>query len=147
MTMEIDEVEKRILRACKTLRAIPDPEAKYQVIHNMWPEVVRSSDDAYGYTEARMPRFRPNPRDISDMLTALAWARALEKREFRLIWWYSCGYSFRSIALRIHRSHETARARYNDALLKVWNCANLLTNLDGFDKIRGTSPYNGAIAP
>lgn len=147
MTLEIDEVETRILRACKTLRAIPDPEAKFQVIHNMWPEVVQSSDDAYGYTEARMPRFRPKPRDISDMLTALAWARGLEKREFKLIWWYSCGYSYRQIALRIHRSHETARARYNEALEKVWKAANLLTKLDRFDKTRGIHPYNGVSAP
>lgn len=123
----ITDVERRILRACKTLRAIPDPTRKYQTIHNFWPEILQSKDDAYGYTEVSMPRFRPSPKDVSDMLIALAWARGLEKRDFRLVWWKSFDISFRQIGIRLHRSDETARRWYKDALLKVWHCANFST--------------------
>jgi hypothetical protein len=118
------EVERRILRACKTLRALPDPDRRFQWVKAAWPEVIRSSEDAYGYTDAAMPRFRPSPRDVSDMLLALSWARCLEWKEFRLIWWRSSEVSFGHMAGRIHRSDETARRWYRDATLKVWLAAN-----------------------
>lgn len=116
----ITEVERRILRACRTLRAIPDREQRYFVLRNSWPDVQQATDDAYGYTEVAMPKFRPKPQDVSDMLPALAWARGLEPREWRLIWWRSFDVSFRQIGFRIGRSDETARRWYKDAMLKVW---------------------------
>jgi hypothetical protein len=120
----ITEVERRILRACKTLRAVPDHEAKFMKIYSPWPEIKRAVEDAYGYTEATMPKFRPSPADVSDMLTALSWARAIEKREFKLVWWRSFDISFKHIGLRIGRSDEMARLRYKDAILKIWCVAN-----------------------
>lgn len=120
----ITEVERRILRACKTLRAIPDPEAKFQSVHNCWPDILQAVDDAYGYTEAIMPRFRPSPGDVSDMLIALDWAKSTSKRDFRLVWWRSFGISFKHIGFRIHRSDETARLWYKDTILGIWHEAN-----------------------
>lgn len=120
----VADVEQRLLRACKTLRALPDPDFKFRVIHNAWPDVLQAVEDAYGYTEATMPRFRPKPCDVSDCLVALEWVRVLEKREFKLIWWRSFDISFRHIAIRLHRSDDTARLRYRDALLKAWHEAN-----------------------
>lgn len=116
----VADVENRILRACKTIRALPDKDRKFQVISSLWPETIQDTADAYGYTEAIIPRFRPTPADVSDCLTALNWARALEKREFKLIWWRSFGISFRHIGIRLGRSDEMARLRYRDAILKIW---------------------------
>lgn len=120
----LGEVEKRILRACQTLRALPDPDARFQQFKGFWPEVLRSTDDAYGYTEVTHPKFRPTPFDVSDYLNALAWARALERKEWRLIWWKSKGLSFRAIGFRIHKSADTAHRWYYDAIRRLWYSAN-----------------------
>jgi len=119
------EVERRFMRACKTIRALPDRERRFQRVESWWPEVVRSAEEAYGYEEALMPRFRPKPFDVSDVLTALSWARTLNKREFRLAWWRSFDLSFGQIGRRIGRSDETARRNYKDVMIKLWACAKV----------------------
>lgn len=121
----VAEVDRRILRACRTIRALPDRERKFQAQHNCWPDIVQDVADAYGYTDARPPRFHPSPADVSDCLTALAWARGLTKQEWRLIWAKSFGFSFRIIGLRIGRHEDTARRWYRDAILRVWVNANM----------------------
>lgn len=115
-----EDVEKRILTACKTIRALPDRDRRFQVVSGCWPEVVRSVEDAYGYTDVAFPKFRPKPSDVSDMLVALSWARCLEDNEFKLVWWRSFDISFRHIGLRLHRSDETARSRYRGVVVKLW---------------------------
>ena len=120
----VSQIESPLLAACKTIRALPDKERKLFHVQAIWPHVIRETSDAYGYTEAMMPRFRPSPRDVSDCLIALAWARPLERSEFRFIWWRSFDLSFRRMAINIHRSDETARRHYRDALLKCWHEAN-----------------------
>ena len=122
--LDMVEVERRITRACKTIRALPDRERKFQVIHSLWPECIQSVEEAYGYNDAVMPRFRPTPFDVGDVLVALSWARGLEPREWRLIWWRSLNLSFRQIGFRLGRSDETARRYYKDAMIRVWGQAN-----------------------
>jgi hypothetical protein len=43
-------------------------------------DVIREFQDAYGYTDARPPRFTPTPRDVSNMLPALGWLCWLRKQ-------------------------------------------------------------------
>jgi uncharacterized protein DUF6362 len=117
--LTVSDVERRILRACKTLRALPDREHRFQVLLNTWPQ-MEEDEGGYGYTEVVMPRFRPSPADVTDYLTALTWARAVTRNEFRYIWWRSLGYSFGRMGLWVGRSDETARRNYRDALLKIW---------------------------
>lgn len=116
----VQEVEDRLLRACKTLRALPDRERGFQTVRGCWPEMLREVEEAYGYTEERMPRFRPSPSDVSDCLTALAWARVVTAKDFRFIWWRSFGASFRQIGMRIGKSDERARQLYRDVILRIW---------------------------
>ncbi len=122
--VDILDVERRFMRACKTVRALPDRERKFFVVGSQWPEVVQDAQEAYGYNEAELPRFRPTPFDVGDMLTALAWARGIDKRDFRLVWWRSFDVSFGQIAKRIGRSDETARRRYKEAVIYLWYRAN-----------------------
>jgi hypothetical protein len=122
--LNIVDVERRFIRSCKTLRAVPDRERRFQKVESCWPEFVREAAEAYGYTEATMPRFRPTPFDVSDMLTALAWARKLQDNEFRMAWWRSFDLSFGQIGRRIGKSDETARRYYRDVMIKVWTSAN-----------------------
>ena len=115
-------VEHRVLRACKTLRAIPDKERKFlngPAQGSIWKQVVQ---EFWSYnSEEEQLKFRPKPFDVSDYLVALSWCTVLEKQEFRYIWWRSFdNVSFSVIAARIGRSDETARRRYEDAMRKVW---------------------------
>lgn len=124
----VQEVERRVLRACKTVRAMPDQEWRYLRAGNPVPphwEVVRDFMDAYNPDGDVKMRFRPTPFDVSDMLPALSWCRILTKQDFRFVWWRSFDeVSFKTIAMRIGRSDETARQRYRDVILRVWNEAN-----------------------
>lgn len=122
----ITEIETRVLRACKTIRALPDKEKRFLQVESGWPDYVRDANEAYGYGETPMPRFRPTPEDVSDCLTALAWARGLQKPEFKLIWMRSYGLAFSTIGRAIGRSDETARRYYKDVLIKLWaNAQNI----------------------
>lgn len=121
----IDKVERRFLRACKTIRALPDLERRFLKHSNGWPEYVRDVNEAYGYGETPLPRFRPNPFDVSDALTALAWANKLQRNEWKLVEMRSFDLSFGQIGRRIGRSDETARRNYRDVMLKIWVAANV----------------------
>ena len=121
----VTEIETRILRACKTIRALPDPEARFFQFRSLWPDAPNPPEEGYGWHEATMPRFRPTPADVSDCLTALAWARGIPRREWKLIWWRSLGFGFANIAAKIGRSDETARQRYRDAILSLWYVASI----------------------
>lgn len=116
----VAEVERRVLRACQTIRALPDQERKFQVYPNLWPEIVQEIADAYGYTEAIIPRFKPTPADVSDCLFALAWFRNIPRREWKIIWWRSFDMSFHQMSLRLGRTPENARKRYRTVLVDLW---------------------------
>lgn len=125
----ITDVERRLMRAFKTLRVLPDPERKFGSGRSAWPEVLQLREEAYGYTEVSMPRFRPTHFDVGDMLTALDWVRCLTKSDRKLVWWRSFDVSFKQIGLRLGRSDETARRRYRDVMIQIWIEANRLAAL------------------
>jgi hypothetical protein len=120
----ITEIEERIRRACKTIRALPDRERRFLKVESGWPDYVRDAAEAYGYNEADGPRFRPTPADVGDCLTALAWARGINKQEFRLVWLRSHDLSFGTIGRILGKSDETARRYYRDVMVKLWGIAN-----------------------
>lgn len=124
MAIAITEVQTRILRACKTIRALPDRERRFFQIESGWPDYVRDVSEAYGYNDATLPRFRPTPADVDDCLPALAWARVLDKKDFRIVWLRSFELSFGTIGRVIYKSDETARRYYKDVMLKLWVEAN-----------------------
>lgn len=126
----IDQVERRVMRAFKTLRVLPDPDRRFSAGRSAWPEILQLREEAYGYTEVSMPRFRPTHFDVGDMLTALDWVRVLTKSDRKLVWWRSFDVSFNQIGLRLGRSDETARRRYKDAMIQIWIEANRLAAVD-----------------
>jgi len=125
--MTFREVEWLVLRACQTIRVLPDPEKRWQgertMQPGMWSGIVQDFMDAYNSRDAMMPKFSPSPADISACMPVLSWCNYLSKNEFRLIWWRSFDVSFGIIATRIGRSDETARRQYNDAVKKVWHAS------------------------
>lgn len=124
--VDILEVERRIIRAMKTLRSLPDRERRFHTVGSAWPPYAQEAMDAYASVEAIAPRFNPSPFDVSDFLTALSWARHLPKKDWDILWWRSFELSFGVIAEYIGRSDETARRRYRDIMVDVWCSANAL---------------------
>lgn len=109
-------LEQRILDAMRTLRAMPDREARFlRSYRPAWPD-FRSDPWAYGYADQPLPRFRPTPAQISDCLPALELCRGLDREQWRIVWWRSLGYSFAVIAARLRCCGETARRRYLRAM-------------------------------
>jgi len=119
-SIDIRDVEKRILRAFKTLRVLPDPERRFFNQRSAWPEVLQSFEDAYGYTDVKMPKFRPTPFDCGDYLTALDWVRGLDAPAVRLIVSRSFDFSFQQIGKRIGKSADTAARHYKEAIRCAW---------------------------
>lgn len=123
--LNIRDVERRIIRACKTIRALPDKEQRFlSYQQGIWANYIRDPKESYGVAEELKARFRPTPFDVSDVLRALNWCRSLDRNEFDYIWWRSFDISFGVIAKWIGRSDETARLRYKDAIIRAWHAAN-----------------------
>jgi hypothetical protein len=118
------EVEDRLMRGMKTLRAVPDRERRFFIVKSSSPDYVREYLDAYDPDDDIQPRFQPSPRDISDYLTALAWVRHLDRAAWRILWWRSFDVSFGLIGKQIGRSDETARKRFETAITDAWIAAN-----------------------
>lgn len=118
------DVEDRLLRAMRTLRAMPDKDRRFFAVKSGYPAHVQEQIDAYASVEAMAPRFNPSPNDVSDYLRVLSWARVLDKNAWKLVWWRSFDLSFGLIAHYIGRSDETARRQYKGAIVDVWAAAN-----------------------
>lgn len=118
------DVEERLIRGMRTLRAMPDRDRRFFVVKSGMPSHVQEQIDAYAAVEAVAPRFAPSPFDVSDYLHVLGWARVLDKNAWKLVWWRSFDLSFGLIAHYIGRSDETARRRYKEAIIDVWTAAN-----------------------
>lgn len=118
------DVQERLMRAMKTLRAIPDRERRFFVMRSSSPDYVREYIDAYDPDNDEGPRFQPTPADVSDFLTALSWVRHLEKSAWQILWWRSFDVSFGVIAKQIGRSDETARKRFEEAVTDAWIAVN-----------------------
>lgn len=119
--LPIDDVERRVIRACKTIRALPDPDAAFlyasvtiqlPIVHDEW--------FAFEIDSEERPRFMPKPFDVSDVLVALGWCNNLERRDFKIVWWRSFDWSFRQMGFRLGRSGRRAQQIYSDVMLKVW---------------------------
>lgn len=125
----IDLVERRIIRALKTIRVLPDKESRFLVQVGSWPEYVLD------YYEEERKRFKPTPFDVGDCLTALEWIRGMEQSDLRYIYWRSFELSFRQIGDKTGQSHETARTRYRNAVIRLWANANGYSQ-QNFGKLR-----------
>lgn len=112
-------------RAVKTLRALPEKD-RPRHIKGGWPNVVRDPLDAYGYTEAKPPRFRPTPKDVTNMLDVLGWITWLEqqndgKRDAQMIVARAFGVPWWAIGARFGRDPRTIQRWYDGAVTRVYS--------------------------
>lgn len=130
--IKIDDVERRIIRALKTIRVLPDKEARFLTYIGSWPDYVLD------YYHEEKKRFKPTPEDVGDVLDALSWLRGMQNRDIKFLYWRSYDFSFRQIGEKIGTSDETARTRYRDAMIRVWANANSYSQ-DNFGKLKETA--------
>jgi hypothetical protein len=113
-----------IKRAIQTHDALPGARRQSLVAQ---VEIVREFQEAYGYNEARPPKFTPTPRDVSNMLPVLAWLCWIRQqpghgnRDFKLLaararkapWW--------KLAQRFGRCERTIQRWFDGAVAQVYD--------------------------
>lgn len=119
-------VMHRVERAILTLNALPDREAGW--LYNQggaWPDVLQSVNEAYGYSEARPPKFRPRPKDIDEMQEALSWLCWLKRqndgqRDFKIVFARAFGAPWWKLAARYGKAERTVKRWHEGAFVKMW---------------------------
>ena len=110
-------VKTRLREAAETLRAMTlscrDRPAR---IGSGWPDVVRQSCEAYGYSEVRVRPPAPPPTRISRADEAVTWLLWLTDAERRVSWARASGITWRRLEDIDGRSHVTLRKIQSSAL-------------------------------
>jgi hypothetical protein len=119
------EIEARLEEAAKTLVAlkltIRDIPSRHMV---RWPDVVRGSLDAYGFTPQRPRVAAPTPGAIDRADETVAWLLWMDAEQRRIVWARACKIAWRKLEDLDGRSHTTlrkVRAAGLDAILKRLN--------------------------
>lgn len=120
-------VVKRVRRAIKTLNALPDPERQFLYGQGAaWPEFIRDASEAYGYNEARPPRFEPTARDVDEMHEGMSWIVWLKsekdgERDIKLVMARAYGVPWWRLSQKIGMSEKQLRRRFDTAHIKIWS--------------------------
>lgn len=120
----MSQIERRLITAMKTIRALPDREKRFQVMKGASIPYLQDYMDAYSSADIKVAEYVPSPADVSDCLTALSWVRHVDKRKWKIMWLRSFGFSFGLIGRYISRSDETARRWYREGITDAWSTAN-----------------------
>lgn len=110
----LERVEARLVEAVDTLKRLPAP--RIQARTTRWPDFVRDSREAYGWTTARLRLAPASPDAIGRLDETLDWLRWLPRPAQRIVWARASGLSWRRIAQAIGKSPNTCRAWYLSAL-------------------------------
>ena len=104
----LSTMRRRIERAIKTDRALPDRE-RAQMKVRVHPFIV--GYDRWDWPPAAQTRFTPNRHDLDDYLPAMALLAKLPEDLRQIVMWAALGDSFASVAWRFARKYpETPNA-------------------------------------
>ncbi|MFZ4807503.1 MAG: hypothetical protein ACOYLQ_09620 [Hyphomicrobiaceae bacterium] len=136
----IESIERRVLRAIRTLGVLRDREADWLRYKACWPATLVEWSDLLAQAEnpdleAKPARFEPTRSDLGDYLTALSWWARLApgpRRPGRLrgdqliVMLVAYEFSFKSIGQRMefNRHEDTIRRRYRMAIKQCHELAN-----------------------
>lgn len=121
-----DEVEGAVRCALLLRRAICTNDAlpdKYR--QRSWPDYLQSSADAYGYTDVRPPKFKPTPKDVSNLLPVMAWLAWLREqnngeRDFKIIMGRARNIAWWRLAQRYGRSERQVQRWFDGAVAAIY---------------------------
>ena len=119
------EVFEQIKRAVRTLRKLPPVTVKSRFCN--WPEIVRSFYEAYGYTEATMPKVVPTARQLSELDQVIGWLAWLSRYgdEYpKIIWARAENYSLRRISRQVGLNKDTCKERFLEGLIALHHAIN-----------------------
>jgi hypothetical protein len=122
----MDALKAAIRQALRTLAAVPDPDNRFLGWRSGWVVPYReAAEEAYGYHNARIPRFVPSPKDIMRMWVVLDWLSWVRQEEgedsMRRIFAWGYGAPLWKIGQREERgcSDETVRRRIDRTLAAI----------------------------
>ncbi len=107
-------VEERLTEAADVLKRLP--EERVQGYFSVWPEIVRSVFDAFGWHDPILKRPWPSPASISRMEETLTWMQFLAPEDGRLVWARAEGTPWKAICWRFGVSRATAHRRWQYGL-------------------------------
>ena len=110
----LDHVHDRIVEAVDTLKRLPVPDIQRSVTR--WPDFVRDSREAYGYSTVRVRLAPAAPEAISRLDETLDWLCWPPPAAQRILWSRANGLSWRRIAVFAGKSPNTCRAWHLAAL-------------------------------
>ena len=107
-------VEERLVEAADVLKR--RPEERVQGYFSVWPEVVRSAYDAFGWHDPVLKRPWPSPASIDRMEETLTWMRFLAPEDARLVWTRAEGAPWKAVCWRFGIARATAHRRWRYGL-------------------------------
>lgn len=111
------QIEKRLLRGIRTLRAVPDRERAWFRQRTAWPEYVLD------YPHEANTSFKPSRSDLADYLTACGWWAGLDSTDRTIVEMHARGDSLEFIAWQMRLTDDCCRNRYENAVSLCWRRA------------------------
>ena len=102
--------------AAEVMKALP--AVRVQGYFSAWPTPVHDFWDAYGWNEAQN-RWRPTPRQITQMEMVCEWLRFVPVREGKIIWRRASGVPWKVIANDLQSSRASVSNWYNAGISKI----------------------------
>ncbi len=113
-------VKARLEEAAETLKALRLGARDWPSrLAARWPDVVRSTWDAYGYTAVRMRPPVPSPQRISRADAAVQWLLWVSDEERRILWGRASRIPWRRLEDLDGRSHTTLRKIQAGGLARI----------------------------
>lgn len=109
-------VESYLEDAAEVMKALP--RVKVQGYFSTWPTPLYDFWDMYGQHEVEK-RWRPTPRQISQMEYVCEWLRAVPVRESKIIWRRASGVPWKVIAHEQQSSRSSVSTWYNMGIGKI----------------------------
>lgn len=122
---EMLEILREIVRrAVLVLASLPDPDARFLNLGGGAWDVVRSSADAYGYTEVEPERVVPTAADITQMEIVMGWLAWLRQQpdgdlDLRRLMAWAKGVEAWKLARREKCTERTIRSRVDRSIAAI----------------------------
>lgn len=120
----LSALRSMVSRAWQTMAQARDPDGRFLGMAGSWPfAVVHDFNEAYGYSSAKVRRFTPTAKDVSDaelVMTWMAWLRREEGDDaIRRIMAWSLGVPTWMLGQRERCSERTILNRIDRSLARV----------------------------
>lgn len=111
-------VESYLEDAAEVMKALP--RVKVQGYFTTWPTPIHDFWDIYNSQDDEVKkRWRPTPRQISQMEYVCEWLRAVPVREGKIIWRRASGVPWKVIAHEQQSSRSSVSTWYNMGIGKI----------------------------